>query len=286
MQRMDFRHVTRLRVRPSEVDQRGMVFHAHYLAWYEAALSDYWRSLALPYADTMQRLGCNQRPQQADTRFHADARLDDLVEVWLRCERMENDSLVFAGVVFVGNQLINSAELVHGFADVLAQCPVPVPEALRMLITAFEAGDPMTQIRVGQWPETEAGAQAVRTAVFVQEQGFAPNEEYDQLDAVSVHALLENRLGTALATARLLPPRDGVGTIGRVAVVRDLRGSGAGRQIMLALQQAAVARGDVAVCLGAQASAIAFYRRLGYALADTPPYDEGGIAHRDMVLRL
>ncbi|MCB2071908.1 MAG: GNAT family N-acetyltransferase, partial [Ottowia sp.] len=62
---------------------------------------------------------------------------------------------------------------------------------------------------------------------------------------------------------------------------RTLRGSGVGRQVVQALEQAARLRGDTRVVLGAQRSAEGFYGRLGY----TPygePYEEVGIPHVGM----
>ena len=62
---------------------------------------------------------------------------------------------------------------------------------------------------------------------------------------------------------------------------RTLRGSGVGRQVIDALEQAARARGDQRVVLSAQRSAEGFYQRLGYQLVGEP-YDEVGIAHIGM----
>ena len=48
-QRKDFRFFHRLRVRWAEVDMQKIVFNAHYLMYFDTAISDYWRALALPY---------------------------------------------------------------------------------------------------------------------------------------------------------------------------------------------------------------------------------------------
>ena len=41
----------------------------------------------------------------------------------------------------------------------------------------------MTYIEIGEWPMMQAAAQAVRTTVFVDEQGIAPEDEWDADDA-------------------------------------------------------------------------------------------------------
>ena len=44
--RADFRFFHRLRVRWAEVDMQKIVFNAHYLMYFDTAISDYWRALA------------------------------------------------------------------------------------------------------------------------------------------------------------------------------------------------------------------------------------------------
>lgn len=287
--RASFRHCTRMRVRWSEVDMQQIVFNAHYLAWYDTAFSDYWRSLGLPYAQTMQRFGCDVYLKKAETEFHASARLDDQVEVCLRCEQIGDSSLQFVAAVFCGNRLLNSARLLYVYADPVQQRAMPVPAPLRELYTVFEAGEGMTTCQTGDWQTLRDLARQVREPVFVQEQGFAPEEEYDDQDATALHAVVSNRIGMALATARLLPATQQdelqIARIGRVAVLQPLRGTGAGVHVMQALQDAARARGDSHVELGAQLSALAFYERLGYQPVRAP-YEECGVPHQDMRLAL
>jgi YbgC/YbaW family acyl-CoA thioester hydrolase len=57
MTRDDFRLLHRLRVRWVEVDLQKIVFNGHYLMYFDTAMADYWRALAIPYEDTMHQLG-------------------------------------------------------------------------------------------------------------------------------------------------------------------------------------------------------------------------------------
>ena len=43
--REDFRFFHRLRVRWAEVDMQKIVFNAHYLMYFDTAMSDYWRAM-------------------------------------------------------------------------------------------------------------------------------------------------------------------------------------------------------------------------------------------------
>ena len=284
MQARDFRFHHFLRVRWAEVDVQKIVFNPHYLMYFDCAVADYWRALAMPYEATMQQLQGEMYLRKTSVEFNASAVMDDRLDVALRCDRIGTSSMAFAGGIFRGDQLLIQGELVYVFANPAAKTSQPVPAPLRSWIEAYEAGDAVTQVHTGDWATLGEAASAVRTAVFIKEQGIAREDEWDAADATAVHAVVANHMGRPVATGRLL--REGeagsaVSRIGRMAVLQPLRGGGVGRQVIHALEQAARARGDREVVLSAQRSAEGFYRRLGYA-----PYGDAymdvGIAHIGM----
>ena len=279
--RADFRFFHRLRVRWAEVDMQKIVFNAHYLMYFDTAISDYWRALALPYEAAMEHLGGDLYVKKATLEYSASARFDDLLDIGLRCERIGNSSLLFRGGIFRGDALLISCELVYVFADPATQTSKPVPQTLRDTLTGFEAGQPMVDLRVGPWSELGEAARQVRTEVFVHEQQIPLELEWDAEDATAVHAVAFNRLGMPMATGRLLQYEPQVAKIGRMAVSRVLRGGGLGRDILQALMHAARQRGDRAVVLHAQRSAEGFYDRLGFE-AQGEPFEEAGIPHLTM----
>lgn len=121
---------------------------------------------------------------------------------------------------------------------------------------------------------------AVRTAVFVQEQGVAPEIEHDALDPACFHVLAEDAGGRAIGTGRLTPEH----RIGRMAVLRGWRGRGVGAALLHGLLREAQARGWNEIVLHAQVDAIPFYRRHGF-VASGERFEEAGIAHQAMRLR-
>ena len=282
LKRSDFRFFHRLRVRWAEVDMQRIVFNAHYLMYFDTAISDYWRALALPYTEAMEHLEGDLYVVKATVEFHASATLDDQIDVALRCARIGSSSITFSGAIFRGDQHLISSEIVYVFADPATQSSRPVPQVLRDTMLGYEAGESMTRMDVGSWDELRNGAADLRSQVFIQEQGIDPSIELDALDATAVHALLRNRLGQPVATGRLLVHAPGVGRVGRMAVHRVLRGGHYGQQVLQALTDAARARGDREVLLHAQRSAEGFYRRLGFQPLGEP-FEEAGIAHIEMV---
>jgi YbgC/YbaW family acyl-CoA thioester hydrolase len=282
LQRSDFRFFHRLRVRWAEVDMQKIVFNAHYLMYFDTAIADYWRALALPYQASMDALEGDLYVVKATVEFHASARVDDQVEVAMKCSRIGTSSMVFTGAIFRGEEHLISGEIVYVFADPATQKSRPVPDVLRQTVLGFEAGEQVLNLKVGDWATLGSDARAIRGEVFIQEQGIPKELEWDAADASAVHAVAYNRLGVAVATGRLLSgSAPGEGKIGRMAVNRVLRGGHIGQQVLAALMDAARQRGDRSVMLHAQRSAEGFYDRLGFK-RQGESFEEAGIVHVTM----
>jgi predicted GNAT family N-acyltransferase len=125
---------------------------------------------------------------------------------------------------------------------------------------------------------------ALRTRVFVDEQGVPPEMEQDDRDATAVHVLSRDPSGRVVATGRLLVDGERA-TIGRMAADPSVRGRGHGAAVLAELHRQAVLRGVREVELHAQVTARRFYERAGYeAVGDE--YLEANIPHVTMVRRL
>lgn len=129
------------------------------------------------------------------------------------------------------------------------------------------------------WPEVIA----LRTRVFVEEQGVPAEIEQDDRDATAVHVHARDEAGRVVATGRLLLPPDGSTTasLGRMAADPAVRGRGFGAAVLAELHEQARLRGVAAIELHAQVAARGFYERAGYT-AVGEEYLEAGIAHVTM----
>ena len=283
MKRSDFRFADPLRVRWAEVDMQKVVFNGHYLMYVDTAIGNWWRALALPYEDTLAALDGDLFVRKSTLEYLAPAGYDDALEVGIRFDAAGTSSLRFVAAVFRGEELLVHGEIVYVWTDAATRRPQPAPAALVDAFRAHAAGEAMVRVSVGAWSELGAEAQAIRTAVFVDEQKVPLALERDAADLDAVHALARNRLGLAVGTGRLLAA-DGAGhpaRIGRMAVSRGLRGANIGRELLEALMATAGRHGDAEVMLHAQVSAIGFYRRAGF-LAHGEPFEEAGIGHLEM----
>jgi len=124
---------------------------------------------------------------------------------------------------------------------------------------------------------------AIRKTVFVEEQAVPLELELDEYDDAATHFLLRGG-ASPLATARLLD-KHGLAKIGRVAVLREVRGRGLGLVLMRAVLDEARRQGFTEAVLDSQTYAIPFYERLGF-VAEGEEFDDAGIPHYLMRRRL
>jgi predicted GNAT family N-acyltransferase len=141
----------------------------------------------------------------------------------------------------------------------------------------------MAEIHIASTTVQRADALRVRIAVFVDEQGIAREDEIDEFDDTAVHCVGYER--EAPVAAGRLVVMDRYGKIGRMAVLKERRGTGIGAQVLAALEREGAARGLRLFRLSAQLTARGFYDRAGYT-PEGDVYDEVGIPHIAMVKRI
>ncbi|MPZ13304.1 MAG: GNAT family N-acetyltransferase [Chloroflexi bacterium] len=121
---------------------------------------------------------------------------------------------------------------------------------------------------------------AIRTEVFVHEQGVPLHEELDELDADAAHVLAEHHT-EAVGTGRVYMQDAETARIGRMAVLKSHRGQGVGTAILFRLMEIARERGAQRARLAGQLHAIPFYERFAF-IAYGDVFVEAGVEHRWM----
>jgi predicted GNAT family N-acyltransferase len=129
-------------------------------------------------------------------------------------------------------------------------------------------------IRNAEWETESALLYEVRSSVFVEEQGVDVSIERDGKDDQCHHSLAHDSSGKALGTGRLSPE----GKIGRLAVLKEWRGSGIGSEIMRNLIKQSESLGMVRTYLHSQVAVTEFYESLGYR-QEGPIFEEASIPH-------
>jgi acyl-CoA thioester hydrolase len=138
--RPPFKYAALARVGFSDTDAQGIVYYGRYLPFFDTARFEYLRHLGLLRGD----LGAHQFVMRASTvEYHAPARFDDLLEVYVRTRRIGRSSVTSAFAVYRTEDqvLMCVAEQTLVFIDVAARRPAPVPERYRAPVRAFEGAD-------------------------------------------------------------------------------------------------------------------------------------------------
>lgn len=130
--------------------------------------------------------------------------------------------------------------------------------------------------------EDYAQSAAVRKTVFVEEQGYTLEEEFDEYDKTCPHLVLFDG-ETPVATGRLVFLSDGTAKLGRIAVLKSYRGKHLGAEVVRALLEQAKEAGAVRAYVSAQSYAVPFYNKFGFSEYGEE-YLDGRIPHRDMEL--
>lgn len=111
-------------------------------------------------------------------------------------------------------------------------------------------------------PEDLKAAYAIRTQVFVEEQGVPAENEIDEFEEIAKHVLVlyDNQ---PAATGRLRNV-NGIAKLERICVLASHRSFGLGKAVVEALEAVARDEGLTNAKLNAQTHAEKFYEKLGY----------------------
>ena len=94
-----------LRVRYGECDPQGVVFDAHYLAWFDIALTELWRA-ALGSYDAMVQRGVDVVVAEATVRYLSPARFDDELELQITIASLGTSSIVSEHTIVRGEETL------------------------------------------------------------------------------------------------------------------------------------------------------------------------------------
>jgi len=143
MPKTDFKFHTSVRVRWMECDAQGIVFNGAYLGYLEVAQAEYFRHLGFSIYKIAQRGYFDSAVVKATLEFKAPARVDDLLDLYLRVSRIGNTSLTLEVAIYPqeSDRLLTTMEAVYVGFHPKSGTTRPVPDEIRELVTHFEATD-------------------------------------------------------------------------------------------------------------------------------------------------
>ena len=132
-----YRFVHRIRVGFDETDAQGVVYYGRYMPYFDRARVEYLRRIGqlthVPGAPEFV-----MRAQHVE--YHAPARFDDEVEVFVRVKELGRTSVTWAFDAYRADtrEHLVSANQVAVFIDTDARRPVEVPQVFRNAVARFE----------------------------------------------------------------------------------------------------------------------------------------------------
>ena len=109
----------RVRVRYSETDQMGVVYHANYMVWYEVGRVEFIRQLGLSYKQMEDEEGCMIAVVEASARYRSPARYDDELLVETRLTALRSSVIRFGYRILrvADGRLLCEGQTVHVVVD-------------------------------------------------------------------------------------------------------------------------------------------------------------------------
>ena len=134
-----FKFSSLTRVGFSDTDAQGIVYYGRYLPYFDLARVEYHRNLDMLRMDIS-----GEFVMRASTiEYHAPARFDDLLEVFIRAARIGRTSATFENAAYrvEDDVLMVTATQTLVLVDLEERKACPLPEAIRERLRAFEGDD-------------------------------------------------------------------------------------------------------------------------------------------------
>ena len=130
-----FRYAAFTRVGFSDTDAQGVVYYGRYMPYFDLARTEYHRQLgrvSLGDVDFAMRA--------LSVEYVAGAQFDDLLEIFVRVERVGNTSVTygFAAYRLEDDLLMAAATQTVVLIELPGRRPVRVPDSFREKVAAFE----------------------------------------------------------------------------------------------------------------------------------------------------
>jgi acyl-CoA thioester hydrolase len=125
-----------LRVRYAECDQQGVVFNAHYLAFFDTSINELFRAALGSYQAMLDR-GVDMVVAEAHLRFRSPARFDELLTLEAGIARLGTTSITTEHRITRDGDLLVEGTLRHVVVDRNTYGKTPMPDWLREQLEPF-----------------------------------------------------------------------------------------------------------------------------------------------------
>ncbi|MBO0333389.1 acyl-CoA thioesterase [Sneathiella sp. CAU 1612] len=140
MARQEFHFFHPFRVRYSEIDAQSVVFNAHYLTYFDTAITEFFRHLGYNHQDYVKRTGKDFHLVKSLVLYEKPILFDAEIEVGVRIEKIGRSSITFALAIFAKGEETRycTGEIVWVNTDQTTHKPEPVDNEFLELFETFE----------------------------------------------------------------------------------------------------------------------------------------------------
>jgi len=132
MAKGDFDFHFPFRIRYSEVDGQMVVFNAHYLTFFDTALTEFFRARSFDYQSYVKESGHDFHTVKTLVEYQAPIHFDDEIEVYAKVGRMGNTSISYYLEIHLKDEdsVLASGEVVWVHTNQETHKSAPLPEDL------------------------------------------------------------------------------------------------------------------------------------------------------------
>ncbi|MBP5366229.1 MAG: acyl-CoA thioesterase [Bacteroidales bacterium] len=128
---------TSLRVRYSETDKMGVVYHANYAQYFEVARTEMFREIGLAYSD-MEANGIMLPLVDLYCRYHKPAYYDDNLTIEVTVEEMPSVKIKFNYKIYnEKGDLLTDGYTTLVFIDMKTNRPTRMPEYIKQVVEKY-----------------------------------------------------------------------------------------------------------------------------------------------------
>ncbi|MBT35521.1 MAG: thioesterase [Rickettsiales bacterium] len=140
MSRSQFNFYYSFRVRYSEVDAQGIVFNAHYLTYFDSAMTEYLRHINYNYVQEVEDRNEDFHTVKTLVEYKHPIKFDQIIDICIKVKKIGRSSLTFYIEIHPNEKdfMLASGEVIWVNADQSTHKSAALPEGLCLKIRDLE----------------------------------------------------------------------------------------------------------------------------------------------------
>jgi len=129
-----------LRVRYAEVDSQGVVFNAHYLTYFDTAVTEYMRNIHYDYQALVSERGLDFHLIKSTVEYLHPIGFDELIEIGVTADKIGRSSLTWALAIYKKGAMecLAKGEIIWVCSRIGTKKSHQLPEDFVQLISEYE----------------------------------------------------------------------------------------------------------------------------------------------------